>query len=87
LASIQYGIEGEYIRVKYLDKEDIESLGFEQSKEEASLFNKGDYWICFTEGVHHLEITLQVDNINDTVFSGIVKNKSELKRVLKQIGI
>lgn len=84
-------------RVKYLDREDIESLGFEvtndvngglhpsydrffkegKSMDYIALYNYADQWL-----------TIHSDGEpNDIRFYGIIKNKSELKRILKQIGI
>lgn len=77
------------IRVKYLDVADIESLGFK--------CNGDDLRFCGTRG----EITVQQCTYSYcarglgvwitkgdviTLFSGEIKNKSELKKVLKQIG-
>lgn len=79
-------IYGGGIRVKHLDREDIESLGFE--------FDKGSdyYWTRFFNGEYLLctenegkGITLEKDG--DFYFMGKIKNKSELKRILKQIGV
>ena len=84
-----YGIDGA-TRVKYLDQEDIESLGFE--------FVKKDYpWLVFTkENIYlhfkHENETPQIilsyseGSFASRCFYGWVKNKSELKRILKQIG-
>ena len=92
------------VRVKYLDQEDIESLGWEHdynlepipNRENDSVFygyileqdggetqyllfhfNDGEVWIekiinCAGQG---------------NIFKGQLKNKSELKRVLKQVGV
>ena len=76
-------------RVKYLDVADIESMGFK--------CNGDDLRFCGTRG----EITVQQCTYSYctrglgvwitkgdaiTLFSGEIKNKSELKKVLKQIG-
>jgi hypothetical protein len=72
-------------RVKYLDREDIESFGFVKSS--------GDRDFEYPNKHYQLEI-LKNDLIYitsnygvTTLFSGIIKNKSELKRILKQIGV
>lgn len=80
------------LRVKHLDREDIESLGFKLLKEDLN----GKAFI------HKINVELQIwwsskgtidiDNgmsYSDcrTYFYGTIKNKSELKRVLKMIGI
>lgn len=91
------------LRVKYLDKEDIESLGFKLSLIESSIF-------LFKEKIRlfpHLEKTtiginfnglnsqILIFNIPDenkipagiNLFIGNIKNKSELKILLKQLNI
>ena len=71
------------IRVKYLDRENIESLGFRQCE---SFFysTKGDYRI-YSE----LERIYQIEDLiyAKTLFSGEIRNKSELSRLLKQLEI
>lgn len=75
-------IQDEYtknkIRVKYLDREDIESLGFKLQP--SLLFKKGNIFISFGH-----EKYIQINNAKDVFFQGIIKNKSELKRLLKQL--
>lgn len=93
------------VRVKYLDREDIESLGFEFKYNE-----KGNENIAFTKKYenHPRYDNQYVDviwnyvsshvlicegdnetgwNLWVTRFSGTIKNKSELKKLLKQLGI
>ena len=86
------------LRVKHLDREDIESLGgvkikdvhngkhpsydcfsFERPKYEwfVVMFNYTDNW-CTIHMENHTE---------DIRFYGAIKNKSELKKVLKMLGI
>ena len=85
------GIE-DWIRVKYLDKEDIESLGFEhdQTTKDGSYFYKGsliddNQWSLCKNG---LSIDIyDINNKSDFRFNGTIKNKSELKRLLKQLNI
>jgi len=85
----------EFYRVKFLDKEDIESLGFKHilgryfmnciindEKEEIYLeesYPAGSHSICICNGL----------SFEDEIswFRGIIKNKSELKTIMKQIGI
>jgi hypothetical protein len=80
------------VRVKYLDREDIESLGFELLKEDVN----GKAFIH--KDNDELQIWWSINDIIDidngqtyedciTYFKGTIKNKSELKRILKQIGI
>ena len=76
---------GASIRVKYLDKEDIESLGF---KQKTDLYIKDN----LTLQVHKDSITIKYyDNFNNDwrtkVEQIIIKNKSELVKLLKQLQI
>jgi hypothetical protein len=80
-------IDEECIRVKYLDKEDIESLGFELEQDLQDDYDfewhivdiNGDRIGKFSDGME--------DNIEffDTFFR--IKNKSELVKMLKMLGI
>ena len=94
------------IRVKHLDREDIESIGLKDVS-----FNGRDVWEsdfkhkryeshvahvivnldhCTGDGVWVLVCTGDTEVSYDdwqTVFAGHIKNKSELKRILKQIGV
>lgn len=80
------------IRVKYLDKEDIESLGWIP---DSSGFDK--YWskIIDIKDGSDWQINYQFENNFLTIydwsseirFRGFIKNKSELKVLLKQLGI
>ena len=88
-------------RVKYLDTEDIESLGAINHDLESGLKT---YWLNsdvphFTTGYriiidptieNHYFIETSVNYFNDKpvqLFSGFIKNKSELKRVLTMLNI
>ena len=90
------------IRVKYLDQEDIESLGFQWSHTITGRY--GDY-LNFKgrtkyDGIFQLQYTFGDSKIftekgaqllikhgkEVQKFYGLVKNKSELKRILSQIG-
>jgi len=106
----------ELYRVKYLDREDIESLGFLKSddihhQKERLLF--GEEFICFKKRVDHNDLYIEMlGNIsffnkhkliisiwnNETMkiekehtpahlFNGIIKNKSELKKLMHQLQI
>ena len=101
-------------RVKYLDKEDIESLGFTPDVTYSSIMDNSsprtlDY--RFTQTVDNIEYRLLYcnyfitsnnreteyrmlrisrnikDDMRDPIFSGTIKNKSGLKRLLKQLNI
>lgn len=71
------------VRVKYLDKEDIESLGFK-----FIMTSYDGYWELgnITLGYSY-DKRLQIRKGTETIFLGTIKNKSELKRILKQVGI
>lgn len=83
--SIEEDIESDRIRVKYLDKEDIKSLGWELKTD---LYIKDN----LTLQVHKDSITIKYyDNFNNEWKTKVeqinIKNKSELKKLLKQLGI
>lgn len=78
------------LRVKYLDREDIESLGF--VKGDGPWWNRPDgYQLSYGDSmVHtHAMITKSTtpDGELDYYFRGFIRNKSELKRILTQVGI
>ena len=86
----------ERARVKYLDKEDIESLGFKFKEGTESSYVKDNITM-------HVYYAKRWNTKNDTItifkrdliravgktiiFSGTIKNKSELFKLLKQLGI
>ena len=86
-------------RVKYLDKNDVESLGFIITKEQNKAFKGikefnyeydgsniiGNYTLI-QSGDHFCSITKDCMGIS-SLFRGEIKNFSELKTLLKQIGI
>lgn len=87
-------IEHETIRVKCLDKEDIEGLGW---KYKAT--SEGDYdYFWSSDNLHSIIrnpntyrsiITIRDKKRNEyyTAFVGAIKNKSELSRIMKMIQI
>lgn len=83
-------LQDDWIRVKYLDKEDIESLGFKFIKigwtESSMIFrNNRD---CGYEIYFRDDYTLLISKSNGiTLFEGVVKNKSELIKLLKMLNI
>ena len=78
--------EARNYRVKYLDREDIESFGF-FTEDNGECYNKLEGFTIFGlypwEKPNEYKITIE----NNTVFLGIIKNKSELKKLLKQLDI
>lgn len=81
------------VRVKYLDKEDIESLGFvEIGQEEYYLNGDLNSWNIerlYKEGnpcYYRIELPGDYGGFSSIMFLTI-KNKSELKKLLTQLGI
>lgn len=77
-------------RVKYLDKEDIESLGWKDGENYGlsgyvlNYATDDSYQMYYNEDNQFT----QIYNWNSKIiFEGVIKNKSELKRLLKQLGI
>ena len=89
------------IRVKYLDNDDIESLGFNNVYEDAKLSQfegnflnevtgKKEKNVILIKFKNDLCISVKVriyDMIDKEVCCLIIKNKSELKKLLNQLGI
>lgn len=78
----------EIFRVKHIDREDCLSLGL---KERIWCNGSGYFYMGnYTIGIHsiHLFCTVSQDDSGNNImrFSGNLKNKSELKRVLQQVG-
>lgn len=104
-------IKKKEVKVKYLDKEDIESLGWEIKEDNTKLFvldyekqftncdrkihnkvfihyNLISKWALITTG--NRKYTYKDENKLDksiTRFCGYIKNKSELIKLMKQLGI
>jgi len=82
-------------RVPYLNQEDIESLGFDLDstvKQESfyikgNIMNDNEYQLIYRDKEGTTEIYSTNNNNNPNSFYGIIKNKSELKKILKQIGL
>lgn len=87
LSNIEGGIQVGWIRVKHLDKEDIESLGWKE--EERNCFSFYDYkesYLLFFPEQEQIRVEIG-DNENCNGFAGTIKNKSELKKLMKQMNI
>lgn len=81
-----------HYRVKYLDKKDIWDLGFKTDYrvEEGSWqsYNKGDYGLEYDPDYNTVVVyKLEDHDIFNSIFTGSIKNKSELKKLLKQLGL
>ena len=78
----------ECLKVKYLDREDIESLGFLKDSGDCDYVN-GDHGQL--EIIHEDErgMLIKIDTGYGACmeFYGRLKNKSELKKALKQLGL
>jgi hypothetical protein len=81
------------VRVKYLDKYDIESLGWIDISNEDSPFDLKSYtyktYILIRDNLTNIKI-FKMDLNKDfrgELFQGTIKNISELRKLLKQIGI
>jgi hypothetical protein len=74
-------------RVKYLDREDIESLGWnlKSNKTNHHTYHYGGYAI--THSILNNKIDIYYMDGSEFVNGIILKNKSELKKLLKQLGI
>lgn len=94
---LEGAIKNNNARVKHLDREDIESLGFfcgTTSGVCASYGKRDDKQelrFVLHEQYHNntikIERVLYYDAGKETIFEGTIKNKSELKKLLKQLGI
>lgn len=90
--SIAKQIRDKQIVFKYLDKEDIESLGWEQSS-----YNEDIFYIKKDGLTHEIKKSFDQYRITQThdilpirnlpCFIGIIKNKSELKKLMQQLGM
>jgi hypothetical protein len=98
-------LEEDRIRVKYLDKEDIESLGFKSiDPNPLNLFNLNKYNYNITtykivtsgrigengfpeEEIKEEGFVIYKSYLGSVLFKGNIKNKSELIKILKMIGV
>lgn len=79
-------------RVKYLDEEDIIELGgvlmHEEKGNPNKMFHIGDHSIIWNQtGWCIITVRTKERHEDYTAFVGTIKNKSELRRILKQVGI
>lgn len=75
-------------RVKYLDQEDIESLGWVYNEEYDCYFYQTSPTIkAWKLYVINEQLDIEILCFGECTFSGTIKNKSELKRLMKQLGI
>ena len=81
---IQGCIDDKFLRVKYLDREDAESLGFVKWPDD-DIYDLGKFQLHLGRHTDPYKVEIY-DNNSQYCFVGIIKNKSELKKVLKMIG-
>lgn len=80
----------DYYRVKYLDKEDIESFGFSNVIGDIYFLKVGKLFPVKLQQLEYNKIIIfypEYFNRGEILFQGIIKNKSELKVLLKQLSI
>ena len=81
----------ENIRVKYLDSEDIESLGFIKTLQwlnNSNIYKKHPFFISLNDNKLTVFMQEKFDAVNgEILFHGNIKNRSELKVLLNQLGI
>jgi len=86
--TVQDYINLNVVRVKYLDKEDIESLGFKEyynDSERNVWFQLNEFSLNLAE---YTDFNIGIiDHSDFTLFRGTIKNKSELKVLLRQLNI
>ena len=99
LESVEFEMQRNSVRVKYLDSEDIESLGFVFTGKSIDKWFKLDGsfdiggWTSYKIVLHFNELDHRVfiyaddRGSEEVLFNGIIKNKSELVRLLKQLNI
>lgn len=78
------------LRVKYLSKECMEELGFKYTVDSYSgYFTNGVIRIGWFYDKSGVEIAKETNTVfgKKILFSGAIKNKSELKKLLKQLNI
>jgi len=83
-------IENKSIRVKMLDKEDIEELGFVAEHTYTNgdgIYRKGAYTLRFMKhsGINVIINKMCGAEVQEVYFRGYCKNKAELKNIVKQV--
>lgn len=90
IPAIQACIEEKQCRVKYLDQEGIESLGWKDCDNiyNTIRWNFNDYILMFYKKDNRYLIFRDCGPNNiQTVFNGFIKNKSELIKLMQQLNI
>lgn len=93
-SKVKKSINNYNIRVKYLDQQDIEELGWVRDKEDDRMyhisFELGECSLHFSEEDEDIVITSlhpKVKNFDKVIFHGKIKNYNELKKLMKQLEI
>lgn len=74
-------------RVKHLDHIDCVELGWKETKhKEVACYKIGRHHLFYSKGMF-LSIDVIVDNWQDQVFRGAIKNKQELRKLMDQLNI
>lgn len=76
--------ECSWFRVKYLDKEDIESLEWNQIEYDTYQYKNEDFYLEFNP---EYKTIIYSKMLGHWLFSGDIKNKSELSKLMKQLKI
>lgn len=90
LSECYWDITHNKLRVKYLDQEDIESLGW-NTEDNGECYNLQIKWDLY--GLYPFEFESKIPHTykicKDTkdLFYGTIKNKSELKKLMQQLNI
>lgn len=80
-------IESKEIRVKYLDKNDIESLSWGYDGGIVYYYSTDHFCVRLTsEGNNIYSIHSLKDSNTYCIFQGTIKNKSELHKLMQQLG-
>lgn len=88
LHRIKTAIESLWVRVKHLDREDIESLGWDAALDDIGygLFTENGFYLCrpflnsdFTIGL------IELRHDGRCIFFGTIRNKSELATIMRMI--
>lgn len=88
IGMLKHAIKDETVRVKYLDEEDIESLGFKTiSTNWWKQTDIGRSWQILKCNDTEYNISYGEHEHSKTYFEGNIKNKSELIKLMKQLGI
>jgi hypothetical protein len=75
------------LRVKFLDHYDIQSLGWQQISYDSFKINTKDHTIQLDLDHDYKTYIFETNYRHENFFKGIIKNKSELKKIMVQTGI